>query len=249
VSSVEDLVVVERLDEATVVSLNRPEVRNAIDKDVVRALHEACGELELDPRPAVFTGKGTVFAAGADLREMRQRRAEDALRGMASGVFDRIAALPMPTVAAMNGPAIGGGAELAYACDFRVATPTCRIGNPEVSLGIVPAAGACWRLRELVGLALARQVVLAGRVLGADEALAHGLVDEVVAPDDLLPAALRLMARVAAGAPMAVRLTKLALAAPPAAHPAFDNVAQAVAMERPEKAERIDEFLSRRARR
>lgn len=232
--------------DRVLVRLDRPEVRNAIDAAMVADLHEVCGDLERRPRIMVITGADGIFAAGADLRELRERRREDALAGINSGLFDRIARLPMPTIAAVDGPALGGGAELAYACDFRIATARARFGNPEAQLGIMAAAGACWRLRDLVGEPLAKEVLLAGRVISAEEALAVRLVNELVAEDELLAAADRLAARVAKGAPLALRLTKLALAAPPGAHPRFDDVAQAVLFETEDKHERMTTFLERR---
>ena len=234
---------VERMADRVVVTLCRPEVRNAIDRQMVSELHLVCGELEEEPRMLLVTGEGSAFASGADLREMRERGRDDALRGINSGLFERVATLPMPTVAAVNGPAIGGGAELAYACDFRIASSNATIANPEVNLGIMPAAGACWRLRQLVGLSVAREVLLAGRVLSADEALAVGLVTQVVAPERLVAAASNLMDRMSKAAPLALRLTKLALAAPDQAHPQFDDVAQAVLFETTEKRERMTAVL------
>jgi enoyl-CoA hydratase len=221
-------------------------VRNAIDAAMVADLHTVCAELERHPRVLVLTGGGGVFAAGADIRELRERNREDALAGINSGLFDRIARLPMPTIAAIDGPALGGGAELAYACDFRVATSRARFGNPETGLGIMAAAGACWRLRELVGEPLAKEVLLAGRILTADEARHAGLVNELVPEEQLLAAADRLADRILKSAPLALRLTKLALAAPPGAHPRFDDVAQAVLFETEEKRRRMTAFLERR---
>ncbi|WP_308805490.1 enoyl-CoA hydratase/isomerase family protein [Acrocarpospora pleiomorpha] len=228
------------------VRLNRPQVRNAIDAAMVADLHEVCAELERRPRVLVVTGTDGVFAAGADIRELRERRREDALAGINSGLFDRIARLPMPTIAAIDGPALGGGAELAYACDFRIATPRARFGNPETGLGIMAAAGACWRLRELVGEPLAKEILLAGRVLAAEEALDVRLVNQLVPEDELPAAADRLADRIGRNAPLALRLTKLALAAPPGAHPRFDDVAQAVLFETEDKHERMTAFLERR---
>lgn len=239
---------VEEQDDRVVVVLDRPEVRNAIDAAMVSDLHAVCGQLEAQPRVLVLAGAGGVFAAGADIRQLRERRREDALAGINSAVFERVAHLPLPTVAAVDGHALGGGAELAYACDFRIATPRARFGNPEPQLGILAAAGACWRLRELVGLPLAQQVLLAGRVLDGTEALAAGLVGELVEPDDLLPAAHALVDRVLRSDPLALRLTKLALAAPPGAHPRFDDVAQAVLFESEAKQQRMTDFLERRSR-
>lgn len=241
-------VAVEDDGRRVLVRLQRPETRNAIDAATVRALHELCASLELQPRILVITGSAGMFASGADLRELRDRRRDDALAGINSSLFDRVRRLPMPTIAAVDGPALGGGAELAYACDFRIATPAARFGNPEASLGILAAAGACWRLRELVGEPLANEILLAGRILEPEAALAARLVNEVVGHDELMDAVEGLVDEIARGVPLAVRLTKLALRMPPDAHPGFDDVAQAVLFETAEKTERITAFLERRSR-
>jgi enoyl-CoA hydratase len=225
------------------VRLSRPEAANAISSQMVRELHEVCERLESSPKILVLTGEGTVFSAGADLREMRERRVGYALAGLHSRVFGRLRRLPMPTIAAVNGPAMGGGAELAYACDFRLAVPSARFGQPEAGVGLLAAAGATWRLRELVGEGLANEVLLAGRVLSAEEALSARLVSEVVPGEQLLQAAEALVDRILRGAPVALRLAKLALQLPPEAHPAFDDVAQAVLFGTEDSAERISAFL------
>jgi len=235
-------------DRATVV-LNRPEVRNAIDADMVASLHRVCEVLERSPVPLLITGGAEIFAAGADIAQLRERTFLDALAGINSGIFNRIAALPMPTVAAIAGHALGGGAELAYACDFRIAAPSARLGNPEGQLGILAAAGGCWRLQELVGEPIAKEILLAGRVLNAEEALQVRLVNEVVEAEALLATGDAWIDRIVKSAPLALRLTKLALRTPREAHPAFDNVAQAVLFETQEKLDRMDAFLSRKAHR
>lgn len=235
----------ERRSDRAVITLNRPEKRNAIDAAMVASLHAVCGDLEADPLPAILTGGTEVFAGGADIAQLRERRAPDALAGINSGIFDRIARLPMPTVAAIAGYALGGGAELAYACDFRIATASAKFGNPEGHLGILAAAGASWRLRELVGEPLAKEILLAGRTLGAAEALDCRLVNEVAEPEKLLEVAGAWIDRINRAAPTAARLTKLALAMPRDAHPAFDNVAQAVLFESADKFTRMDAFLTR----
>lgn len=232
--------------DRVVVTLDRPEVKNAIDAAMVDSLHAVCADLERDPKPMVVTGGTEVFAAGADIAQLRARDRVDALAGINSGLFDRIARLPMPTVAAVSGPAIGGGAELAYACDFRVATPSVRFANPEGQLGILAAAGAAWRLPELVGEPLAKEVLLAGRSISASQALAVRLVNEVVEPDALLETAHAWVDRILRAAPLATRLTKLALRTPREAHPVFDNLAQAVLFETTEKRERMTAFLERK---
>jgi enoyl-CoA hydratase len=237
-----------RLSDRAVATLDRPEQRNAIDQEMVSSLHTVCDSLERDPAPLIITGGPDIFAAGADISQLRNRRHPDALAGINSGIFDRIARLPLPTVAAVAGPAIGGGAELAYACDFRIATTTARFGNPEAQLGILAAAGACWRLQELVGEPLAKEILLLGRVLDAQQALAVHLVTEVVESESLLPAAHAAIDRLLKSSVTALRLTKLALRMPREAHPVFDNVAQAVLFETPEKFERMDAFLQRKHR-
>jgi enoyl-CoA hydratase len=237
---------VEKLPDRVVLRLNRPEVRNAIDLEMVEALHEACRDLERDPQIALVIGSGGTFAAGADIAQLRDRRRDDALRGINSGIFDRIRRLPMPVIALVDGYALGGGAELAYACDFRIGTPATKIGNPEPGLGILAAAGAGWRLAELVGEPVAKEILLAGRTLTADEALAVHLLNEVVPADELETAGHRLADRIAAQAPLAVRLTKALFHAPRDAHPLIDDVAQAVLFETEEKQRRMTAFLDRR---
>jgi enoyl-CoA hydratase len=240
---------VEEHDDRVVLRLNRPAVRNAIDSATVAALHDACAALEAAPRVALLIGSGGTFAAGADIAQLRERRRDDALAGINSGIFDRMHRLPMPVIALVDGYALGGGAELAYACDFRIGTPATRIGNPEPGLGILAAAGAAWRLKELVGEPLAKEILLAGRVLDADEALAVRLLNEVVAADDLEPAGHRLADRITAQAPLAVRLTKSVVDAPRDAHPLVDNIAQAVLFETQDKTDRMTAFLERRKER
>jgi enoyl-CoA hydratase len=243
-----ETVAVEAARDRVVVTLDRPEKRNAIDARMVAEMHEVCAALEAEPRILVIAGSGGVFAAGADIGQMRERRRADALRGINSGLFERIARLPLPAVAAIDGVALGAGSELAYACDIRLGTARSRIGNPEPGLGIMAAAGACWRLPRIVGDPLAREMLLAGRVLDGEEAAAAGLLAELVEPDELMARAHALVDRIGRGSKLALQLTKLALRAPPDAHPTFDDVAQAVLFETDEKYERMTAFLERRPR-
>jgi enoyl-CoA hydratase len=215
---------------------------------MVDELHAVCAELEADPRILVLAGSPDVFASGADIAELRERRAADAREGINSRVFDRIARLPMPVIAAIDGWALGGGAELAYAADIRIAGEALKIGNPETGLGIMAAAGATWRLPAIVGPSLAAELLLTGRILDAVEALAAGLVSRVVPSAHLLDAAHELADRIARNDPLATRLTKAALAAPRDAHPGIDDESQAVLFESPEKVRRMTEFLERRSR-
>lgn len=239
---------VERADDRVVATLSRPDVRNAIDQTMIDALHALCAELEEVPRTLILIGSDGVFASGADIAQLRERRADDARRGINTRAFQRIRALPMPVIAAVDGYALGGGAELAYAADLRIGTPRLKIGNPETGLGIIAAAGATWRLPQIVGDARAAELLLTGRLLDAEEALSWGLVSSLHGPGDLLAAAHALADRIAANDPLATRHTKTALAAAPDAHPAIELELQAELFESPEKERRMTAFLERRRR-
>jgi enoyl-CoA hydratase len=239
---------IERSRDRIVATLDRPASRNAIDQELVDALHGLCAELESDPQVLIITGAGGVFASGADISQLRERRAEDARKGINTMVFRRIRDLPMPVIAAIDGWALGGGAELAYAADIRIATPAAKLGNPETGLGIIAAGGATWRLPEIVGHARASELLLTGRILSADEALAWGLVSSLHDADSLLPAAHAIVDRIAANDPLATRHTKTALLAPAEAHPAVELELQAELFESAEKVRRMTEFLERKRR-
>lgn len=246
-STAYETLLVEEREDRVVVTLHRPEARNAISARMVAELHEVCGLLERDPRLLLLTGHGGVFAGGADIAELLRRGRDEALQGINSRLFERVRGLPMPTLAAVDGWALGGGAELAYACDLRIAGPDAVFGNPEPGLGILAAAGACRRLPELVGSSIAKQVLLAGRNLDADAALAAGLVVDVVPARQLLDEAHALLDRMARSSATALRLTKLVLDAP-GSHPVLDDLAQAVLFEGQDKKDRMTRFLEKRSR-
>lgn len=245
---------VEEREDRLVVRLHRPGVRNAINQEMVDELHAVCAYLERTPKIMVLsgtpadpaTGAHAIFASGADIAQLRERRRDDALAGINSAVFDRIAKLPMPVIAALDGYALGGGAELAYAADFRIGTPDLRMGNPETNLGILAAAGATWRLKELVGEPVAKQILLAGRVLNGEECLAAGLVTELVDPEALLDAAHALADSIAAQDPLAVRITKAVFHTPRDVHPVIDTLAQGMLFESQAKFDRMQAFLDRK---
>ena len=248
-TAVAETVLIQRLPDRVVVTMNRPDKRNAIDLATIDALHSVCTELEADPRTLILTGAGGVFASGADIAQLRERRAADARKGINATAFIRIRELPMPVIAAIDGYALGGGAELAYAADLRIGTPTLRIGNPETGLGIIAAAGATWRLREIVGEARASELLLTGRILDAGEALAWGLVSSLHPGDELLSAAHALADRIAANDALTTMHTKRALRASREQHPAIELELQAELFESPEKERRMTEFLEKRSRR
>lgn len=238
---------VDDLGTHVLATLNRPEKRNAIDQELVDELHSLCARLESDPKTLVIHGEGSTFAAGADIAQLRERRAADARAGINTRVFQRINALPMPVIAVLDGYALGGGAELAYAADIRVGTPTLKIGNPETGLGIIAAAGASWRLRELVGEPIAAEILLAGRVLDAEESLRAGLITHLESDHDAaLERATKIAERVASLDPAATQASKRVLQAPRNAHPEIDLAEQAMLFESPEKIRRMTEFLERK---
>ncbi|MFE3060195.1 enoyl-CoA hydratase/isomerase family protein [Nocardia sp. NPDC059239] len=237
---------IEELDDRLVVTLDRPAQRNAINAEMIGELHDICARLERTPKLLLLTGSGEHFAGGADIAQLRARTRDDALAGINRNLFDRIGRLPLPTVAAVSGFALGGGAELAYACDIRIAASTARFGNPEPGLGIMAAAGASYRLPLLVGVSIAKQVLLGGRVLDASAALNAGLILEVTDPGAHVEAAHRLLDRVAVSAPLALRLTKTIVDAP-GSHPFADDIAQAVLFETEDKHARMTAFLEKKA--
>jgi enoyl-CoA hydratase/carnithine racemase len=238
---------VEEREDRMVVTLDRPAKRNALDSAMVDALHEVCARLERDPRLLLLTG-GTdgVFAGGADIAQLRERGRLEALAAINMGLMQRVHRLPMPTLAAVDGPALGGGAELAYACDLRICTSRAYFGQPEVRLGIIAGAGACFRLPALVGEGLAKEMLFTGRRVAAAEALAARLVNRLVDdPAELLPAAHAMLDEIAKASPLAVRLTKAVVDAAPAAHPQLDLASQAILFEDEEKRARMTAFLER----
>ena len=241
-----DALRIERFDDRVVATLDRPGVRNAIDQAIIDELHALCAELEASPRVLVITGRDGVFASGADIAQMRERRAPDAREGINTMAFLRVRRLPMPVIAAVDGYALGGGAELACAADIRIGTSRLKIGSPETGLGIIAAAGATWRLPQIVGEGRAAELLLTGRLLDADEALAWGLISSVHPEDELLPAAHAIADRIVANDSLATQYSKRALLAPADAHPAIELNLQAELFERPEKLARMTAFLERK---
>lgn len=233
--------------------INRPEVRNALDLATVREMTAAVAALSADAAVGVIviTGAGDkVFVSGADINDIRARRRDDGLAAINSSLFAAIDACPKVTIAAVNGLALGGGCELALACDLRVAAAHAKFGQPEVALGIIPGAGATQRLPRIVGLGRAKHLVLTGDAIDAQTALEWGLVSAVVAADALLASALALAERVLSRGPLAIRLAKVALNA--SARVDLDSgllietLAQAICFESDDKQEGTSAFLEKR---
>ena len=206
------LVSTERRDDGVaVVRLENPKV-NALSSEVLRQLRSAAEALtEAPPGAVVVTGGDRVFAAGADIAEFAGPDQARLVGGLFLDALNAVAAIPRATIAAVSGFALGGGCELALACDFRVASATARFGQPEVLLGIIPGGGGTQRLARLVGPARAKDLILSGRQVRADEALAVGLVDRVSEPEAVHDTALAWAAELAAGAVVAQGLAKQAV--------------------------------------
>jgi enoyl-CoA hydratase len=199
------------------VTINRPEKMNALNAAVREQLIAALNRLAADPevRVAILTGSGgKAFVAGADISEFDGRSELDQFGGLLGAtVFTAAAAFPKPLIAAINGFCLGGGCELALACDIRIASATARLGQPEVNLALIPGGGGTQRLARLVGTGHAFKLIYSGEMIGADEALRIGLVEEVVAPDQLAARARALATIIASKSPVAIRLIKEAIQA------------------------------------
>lgn len=230
---------IDRIDHVAVITLERPETRNVIsDEPLVHELVDACQLLGSDRgvHAVVLTGRGSAFSAGGNVRQMHERG------GMFGGSTDAISTryragiqrliravfgLPVPSIAAVNGPAIGAGFDLALACDLRLASITARFGETFVNLGLIPGDGGSWLLPRSVGQQRAAELAFTGRIIDAHEAAALGVVLDVHQPDDLLPAAIELATTIASKPPIAMRYTKGLLRRATAA--SFDDVLDAAA--------------------
>jgi len=207
-----DPVLCERRGALALVTLSRPEVLNALDRATLACLRERVAEIAGDAgvRGVVVTGAGRAFAAGADIAAMRAlgpAAAEDFSR-LGHEAFAALEALPVPVLAAVNGFALGGGCELALACDWIYASTKARFGQPEVNLGLIPGFGGTSRLVRRVGAAWAKELVLGGEPIDAETALRIGLANRVFEPEALLDAALAAGERTASKGPLAVAHAK-----------------------------------------
>lgn len=244
---------VEIRDGVAWLTVNRPDVRNALSAELVAEFQIALRELAARAEVGVLivTGAGDkAFVAGADIRELRQRGRREGLEAINQELFAAIERFPQPVIAAINGYALGGGCELALACDIRIASETATFGFPETGLGIMPAAGGTQRLPRIIGWGKAKELILTGEIIGAAEAARLGLVSKVVPPAELRATAQSYAEKILAKGPLATRIAKLALNT--AARAGLDaglmveRLAQTILFESKDKQEGMAAFLEKR---
>lgn len=194
------------------ITIDRPEALNAISMTVLKELHSVFEQVNDDPevKVAILTGNGKAFVAGADIAQMSQLtgvEGHDMIK-YGAGVMDLIEAIDKPVIAAVNGFALGGGCELAMACDIRIASEKAKFGQPEVNLGIIPGFGGTQRLQRLIGKGMAKYLIMTSELIGAEEAHRLGLVEKVTAPDELIPACEEIARTIMSKAPIAIKTAK-----------------------------------------
>lgn len=195
--------------------IERPEALNALNQAVLEELDHKIAEIAANPdiKVVVISGSGRAFVAGADIAAMSKMTPDAAAKfsALGQGVFGKLASLAKPSIAAINGFALGGGLELALACDLRIASDKAKLGQPEIGLGIVAGFGATQRLPRLIGVAKAKELLFTGATIGAADALAYGLVNSVVAHDEVVEAALQLAAKIAKQSAVTLASMKMAI--------------------------------------
>ena len=209
------MLIIERVDNIAVLKINRPDAMNSLNNELLNELNCALEQIDSDEqiRVLIITGEGRAFVAGADIEQMStmnvQQGKEFGVQG--SAVFRKLENISKPVIAAINGFALGGGCELALACDIRIASNKAKIGQPEVGLGITPGFSGTQRLPRLVGEGKAKELIYTAKAITAEEALAIGLVNKVVEPQELLNAAMQMAKTIAKNAPIALKLSKEAI--------------------------------------
>jgi enoyl-CoA hydratase/carnithine racemase len=247
-----DVVLAERDGAVGIARLNRPDARNALSAELMERLTELVEAWDADDevRCIVIAGSDDYFAAGADIKAMRDRSFQEAMTTPTATYWTRIAACRTPMIAAVSGFALGGGCELALTCDMIVASETAELGQPEITLGIIPGAGGTQRLTRTVGKQRAMEMVLTGRRISAKEAHAMGLVNSVTGTRDWLAGAIELAQVVARRPPIAARLGKQAVQAADettlAAGLAYERRLYEIAMATEDRVEGMTAFIEKR---
>ena len=248
-------ILIEKSNQLAYIIINLPEQRNPLSKETLGEMKEALEVLKNDHEIncIIFTGKGNKsFAAGADISQLKSRSSLDVFApGGMQEIYDYIEAYDKPTIAMVNGFALGGGCELAMACDIRIASDNAKFGLPELNLGIIPSAGGTQRMARLIGKGKAIELILTGKIITAEEAEKIGLVSETVPQDQLKEAVEKMAAQILSKGPLAVKLAKMAI------HTGFDTdmkagqmiekLAQAVLFSTEDKNEGTSAFLEKRS--
>ena len=205
-----ETVVIETRGRVGLITFNRPQVMNALNNQLLREAMDALEAFDKNDTigAMVITGNEKAFAAGADIKEMANKSIQQMINTDHIAAFGRIRQIRKPVIAAVSGWVLGGGCEIAISCDMIVASESAMFGQPEVTIGVIPGAGGTQRLTYAVGKALAMEMILNNRMLSAQEALQHGLVNRVVPVDAYLDEALKLAEEIASRAPLAVRAAK-----------------------------------------
>ena len=245
----------EKQGHVGILTVNRPEALNALNSQVLADLGAAVDAVEADQEiyVVILTGAGRSFVAGADIGEMSTlTKAEgEAFGKLGNDVFRRLEKLPIPTIAAVNGFALGGGCELSMACDIRLASEKAKFGQPEVGLGITPGFGGTQRLPRIVGVSKAMELILTAKVIGAAEAKSIGLVSEVYPPEELMPKAMEMAEAICANAQIAVceskRCIRMGMQTDIQTGSAFEAEAFGVCCGTEDKNEGMGAFLEKRA--
>ena len=208
-------ILLDREENIGMITINRPEVRNALDPQTIAEIRDAIRTCRFDKevRVVILTGAGgKAFAAGADIRTLKTRETLEVLKSESQETLTDIENLDKPVIAAIDGYALGGGCEIAMACDIRIATNRSKLGQPEVNLGLIPGMGGTQRLQRLVGIGKAKELIFTGEIISADEAKSIGLVNRVVSgPEELLSTAKEMAQKIISKAPIAIALSKAAL--------------------------------------
>lgn len=202
---------IERIDGISIMKVSAPKSLNALNSTILREIGDFVENLDDTTRVLIITGDGEkAFVAGADIAEMAKLNEEEGYKFGALGakVFRRIETLDIPVIAAVNGFALGGGCELAMACDIRIASNKAKFGQPEVGLGITPGFSGTYRLAKLVGQGYAKEMIFTGKAIRADEALRIGLVNAVYEPEELMPKAIEMAQKMTENAPLAIKYAK-----------------------------------------
>ncbi|RNB81201.1 enoyl-CoA hydratase/isomerase family protein [Brevibacillus fluminis] len=239
-------------DEIGLITINRPHLRNALDLETLHEIENVMSEWQNDARVnvVIITGTGEKsFAAGADIAELHKRTMIQALNPNMTSTYRKIEMFEKPTIAAINGLALGGGLELALACDIRIAAEHVKLGLPELNLGIMPGAGGTQRLSRIVGKGKALEMILTGDIITAEIAEKIGLISKKVSLDDLIPVAREYAKKISSKGPLAARLAKAVI------HQGYDlnmetalyleKIAQTVLMGSEDKKEGTQAFLNK----